>query len=99
MSWVTVATTSSPVLAFFASTVFASCTGITVPGAIFVVCVCGCALPAAAGGCAAFVPDGLCAGAVCGAGECWGSVGGGVPGCMAEGCCACEGCAAGGAVS
>src|SRR5262249_41315805 len=34
MSCVTVATTSSPVFAFLASTVFCNCTGITLPGAI-----------------------------------------------------------------
>src|SRR5581483_339137 len=38
MSMVTLATTSSPVFAFLASTVLVSCTGITLPGATRVGC-------------------------------------------------------------
>src|SRR5215467_8223106 len=56
MSCVTVATTSSPVFAFLASTVFCNCTGITLPGAILsglLAGVVGCA--AADAGCPAGV--------------------------------------------
>src|SRR6476469_8364183 len=50
MSMVTLATTSSPVFAFLASTVFVSCTGITLPGATRVGCCPGVADCAEFGG-------------------------------------------------
>src|SRR5215469_1979202 len=56
MSCVTVATTSSPLFAFFASTVLVNCTGMTLPGAILTGLLVGAAgCVAAAAGCPAAV--------------------------------------------
>src|ERR1700733_11303880 len=90
MSCVTVATTSSPVFAFFASTLLVSCTGMTLPGAGFIGPVWGWA------GCTWAVwpwlgctADGLGACGLCVVGGPCGSVGGVVPGCIDAGCCGC----------
>src|SRR5215469_3111085 len=67
MSCVTVATTSSPVFAFLASTVFVNCTGMTLPGAILrglLAAVAGCVAadadwPAEVDGCGGDAPGSL----------------------------------------